>query len=63
MKADRTASIRQSIAALAMAATTTFALLAALGQIADGYHADERMAQDATLANRAVVAASAQPRS
>lgn len=63
MNANRTASFRQSVAALAMAATTTLALLGALGQIADSYHADERMAQDATLANRALVAAGAQPRS
>ena len=50
MNANRTARIRQSLAALAMALTTALGLLSAMGQIADRYHDDEHVAQGAAPA-------------
>ncbi len=63
MNAFRTVFPRQSAAALAMALTTTFALLSAVSQIADRYHAEERVAQDAASAARQLVQANGEPRS
>jgi len=63
MNATRTAPVRQSVAALAMAATMTLGLLSAIGQIADRYHADEAVAQGATPAAQQLVSAASGKRS
>lgn len=41
---------RESFVALGFAAATTFALLLAMGALADGYHGDEVVAQSAGCA-------------
>ena len=63
MTAHRTAPVRQSVAALTMAATMTLGLLAAIGQIADHAHADARLVQGTTPAAQQLVAAEAGTRS
>jgi hypothetical protein len=64
MNATRTAPVRQSLAALAMAATMTLGLLSAVGLIADSYHADEAVAQGAaTPGAQQLVAAASSKRS
>lgn len=52
MNALHTVFPRQSMAALALAVTTTAALLSSVSLIADRYHAEERVAQDSALAAR-----------
>jgi hypothetical protein len=63
MNAYRNAPKRPSAPALAMAVTMTLALLSSMGLLADRYHADERLAQDAAPAAQKIGSAASAARS
>ena len=56
LNAYRLHSARQTASAITLAALTTFAVLAAMGALADRYQADQALAHAATLQQQAASA-------